>query len=186
MTESQVEEHNPFDAFDGDVRLDVDGLIWLGHLEESFSFCGHTFVIRTLRGDEELLAGLVMKDYIETMGQAKAHVWATVALAVIAIDGADDFCPQATPDNRSYARARFQWVTGNWYWPTALFIYNKYAELLQRQQEATDALDSFCSGSLPPDMPFADSWTGRASSTPPPTEDIREYLGDPDPSTPSS
>lgn len=180
---SQVPD--PFDAFPEDARQDVDGLIWLGYLEDSISFCGHDFVIRTLRGDEELLAGLVMKDYVETLGQAKAHVWATIALSLTAVDGAADFCPQATPNKKDYARARFNWVTGNWYWPTALFIYNRYTALLQRQQEALEALEDFCSGSLSPLMPFAGSSIAKASSEAP-EEDIRDYLGPQEGSTPSS
>lgn len=181
---SQVSS-DPFDAFPDDVRQDVDGLIWLGHLDTSISFCGHDFVLRTLRGDEELLAGYVMKEFIETIGQAKAHVWATLALALVAVDGAEDFCPQATPNKRDYARARFNWITSNWYWPTALFLYNHYTSLLQRQQEALEALEDFCSGNLPPLMPFAGFSTDRAPSEPP-QEDIRQYLEPQDDSTASS
>lgn len=180
---SQVSD--PFAAFSGDVRQDVDGLIWLGDLQESFSFCGHDFVLRTLRGDEELLAGLVMKDYIETIGQAKAHIWATISMSLVAIDGAEDFCPQATPNKRDYARARFQWVSGNWYWPTALYVYNRYNLLLERQQTALEALEDFCSGSPSPLMPFVSSSITRASSEGP-KEDIREFLDPQDDSIPSS
>lgn len=179
------ETQTPFDAFPEAAREDIDGLIWLGYLEDRFSFCGHDFVVRTLRGDEELLAGLVMKDYIDTLGQPKAHVWSTIALALVAVDGADDFCPPATPNKPDYARARFQWVTANWYWPTALAIFNKYSTLLERQQEALDALEDFCSGSLPTFMPGAGSWSGKVSSEPP-AEDIRDYLEPQDDSTPSN
>lgn len=175
----------PFDAFPEGVRNDIDGLIWLGYLEDRFSFCGHDFVIRILRGDEELLAAVAIKDYVETLGQAKAHVWSTIALALVSVDGAEDFCPPATPNKQDFARARFQWAASNWYWPTALHIYGKYGELLQRQQEALEALEDFCSGSPLTPMPFAGSWTGKASS-PGPQEDIRDYLEPPDPSTPSS
>lgn len=170
------QEPTPFDAFPDDVRSDIDGLIWLGYLEENFSFCGHDFVVRTLRGDEELLAGLVMKDYVETLGQAKAHVWSTIALALVAVDGAEDFCPKATPNKKDYARARFQWVTGNWYWPTGLYIFDKYNAMVKRQQAALDELEDFCNGSLPTFTPGADSWIDKAPSATP-QEDIRQYLG---------
>lgn len=178
-------EGTPFDAFPPGTRQDIDGLIWLGYLEDSFSFCGHDFVIRILRGDEELLAGLVMKDYTETLGQAKAHVWATIALALVAVDGAEDFCPQATPNKKDYARARFQWATGNWYWPIARVLYDKYTELLVRQQEALDALEDFCSGSLPTFTPFASSSIDKGSSEAP-QEDIRDFLEPEDGSASSS
>lgn len=176
---------SPFDAFPTAVREDLDGLLWLGFIEERFSFCGHTFTVRTLRGDEELLAGLAMKDYIETLGQAKAHVWSTVALALTEVDGSTDFCPQASTSKQEYAHARFRWATSHWYWPVALYIYNKYTDLLRRQNEALEALEDFCSGSLPTFMPFASSSTDKAPSTEP-EEDIREYLEPPEGSTPSS
>lgn len=177
---SSVED--PFAAFPEAVRQDIDGLIWLGYLEETFSWCGHDFVVRTLRGDEELLAGLVMKDFTETVGQGKAHVWATIALALVAVDGAEDFCPPASPNKKDYARARFQWVTTNWFWPLALFVYNKYTDLLRRQQEALDALEDFCAGSPLTDLPSLGSLTDRASSE----EDIRDFLEPQDDSTPSA
>jgi hypothetical protein len=52
------DEPTSIEDFPPEIREDVEGLLWLGYLEDSFDFCGHQFVIRTLRGDEELLAGL--------------------------------------------------------------------------------------------------------------------------------
>lgn len=169
--ESQVD---PFSVFPDDVRQDVDGLIWLGYLEDRVSWCGHDFVMRTLRGDEELLVALITKDYMETLGQIKAQAWATLGLAITSVDGMDDFCPQATPNQRDFARARFNWVSGNWYWPTAAHLYNRYIALLKRQQEALDALEDFCSRSLPMPTPSASSSIDRASLEP--LEDIRQFL----------
>lgn len=163
---SQVEEEQSgLASFPDDVREDVDGLIWLGYLEDGFDFCGHHFVIRTLRGDEELLAALVAKDYTDTLGQSRAWAWAQIALALVAVDHQDDFCPPAGPDKKSYARARFNYVTTNWYWPTAQYIFGRYAELLERQAAAVEAMEDFSQGNLPTFMPFADSLTDRGDST---------------------
>lgn len=180
--ESQVDK-TPFDAFPEDVRPDIDGLIWLGYLEDVVSYCGHDFVIRTLRGEEELMAARVIKDYMETMGQAKAHVWATISLALYAVDGAEDFCPPISPNKMDFARARFQWVTKNWYWPLAIHLYDKYLELLKRQQKALDEIEGFLAENPLSHMPFAGSWTDKEFSAP--EEDIRDYLN-PEDSTPSS
>lgn len=138
--ESQVEDG--FDQFPEDVAQDVDGLMWLGYLEDTFDFCGHTFTIRTLRGEEELLASYVTKEYMESLGQSRAWVWAQVALTLVSIDGDEDFCPPAGPSKKAYAQARFQYVTANWYWPTAKYIYDRYAALLERQAAAMDAVES--------------------------------------------
>src|SRR4051812_11796329 len=105
--ESQVT--NPLGGFPEDVYDDVVGLMWLGYLEDSFSYGGHEFIIRTLRGDEDLLIGLVTKDYAETITQAKATVWATIALALVAVDGDEDFCPPLGRDKKAYAHGRFKY-----------------------------------------------------------------------------
>lgn len=172
---SLSQEEDPFTAFPDEVRQDVDGLIWLGHLQDTLFYAGHEFVLRTLRGDEELLASIVSKEFIESMGQAKAHVWATLALALVAVDGQEDFCPQINPNRRDFARARFNYVT-RWYWPTAVALYEKYTALLERQVESLKAVEDFCNGSPQQPLPFADSLNDRAFSADPPAEDIRDYL----------
>lgn len=177
-------QDTPFEAFPPQVREDIDGLTYLGHLTDIFSFCGHDFMLRTLHGDEELLATLVYKEYIGTQGEAKAHVWGLISMAIAAVDGREDFCPAIGPSKTEHAHARFRWATQSWYWPTALFIYNRYLALLKRQSEAVDALEDFCSGSLPSFTPTASSSTEQASS-PEPQEDIRDYLEPPEESTPS-
>lgn len=182
--ESLIDTQDPL-GFPEDVRDDVDGLMWLGHLEHSFDWCGHRFTIRTLKGDEELLAGLVTKDYQEIIGQDKAYTWATVALALVSVDDEEDFCPPIGRDKKAHARARFQYVTSNWYWRTAVEIFTEYANLLQRQNAAVEAMEDFSNGSRDTPPPFADSLTDRASSEV--HEVPLEILGllDEDDSTPS-
>lgn len=165
--------------FPPEVREDVEGLLWLGYLEDEFDFCGHSFVIRTLRGDEELLATLVCKEWVESLGQTRAWVWAQIALALIAVDGDDAFCPPTGPDKRAYARARFQY-TQRWYWPVAEHIFAKYVELQKRQSEAFKRVEDLSQGNLPMFSPSVGSSTEAGDSEEKPMEDIREYLGDPD------
>lgn len=187
---TQFSNDDPFGAFPEQVREDVHGLMWLGYLEDSFSFCGHDFMIRTLRGDEDLQVGVLAKEFMETTSQAKAQVWATIALAIEAVDGDPNFCPQAGPDRRSYARGRFQYATQTWYWPLAVYVFDRYSRLLERQAEALRAIEDLLSGSLPTPTPYADSSIDRASledaAPEEPLEDIREYLDPEDGSTPSN
>lgn len=126
--------------FDERIKDTVDGLIWLGHLEGSFEFCGHHFLMRTLKADEELAASLVAKEYAETIGQGKAWAWANVALALVAIDGDSEFCPPIGPDKLAYAKARFQYVTSRWYWPTGQYLFKAYEQLYERQRAAIEAI----------------------------------------------
>lgn len=121
------------DRFPEEVIDDVEGLLWLGYLEDSFDFCGHNFVIRTLKLEDEMVAGLAAKDYEDSISKAKAWIAAQVGMALVSVDGDESFCPQAGPDKKNFARARFQYVTRNWYEPTIGYIYAKYIELVERQ-----------------------------------------------------
>jgi hypothetical protein len=155
--------HESF-GFPPTVHDDVEGLLYLGYLEESFDFCGHRFTLRTLRGEEELLAGLVCKEYQEVVGQDKALAWATIGLALVEVDGDEDFCPPVSRDKKEFARARFQYVTGKWFWPLGARLWREYANLLTRQAEAVSEMGDFFERSLLPDMPFADSLTDKGDS----------------------
>lgn len=181
MEESQVEG---FAQFPEGVRESVDGLIWLGHLEEKFDFCGHNFVLRTLKGEEELLAASLTKDYLETLGQSRAWVWAVVALSLVSVDGDPSFCPAAGPDRQAYARARFQYVTQQWYWPTAAAIFQRYTDLQERQSLAIGAVEDLSTGNLTTSSPFAGFSTdkGDSGAEQPNTEEILDLL-DPEDST---
>lgn len=163
------------DRFPDEVNDDVDGLIWLGYLEDSVEFCGHEFVLRTLRLEEEILAGLISKDYVDTIGQAKAWIAAQVALALVSVDGEDAFCPPAGPDRKAYARARFKYVSTNWFEPTVNFLYSKYAELVGRQSQALEEMENLSKESRITFMASPDSLTDRADS---PTPEIMDLLED--------
>jgi hypothetical protein len=164
--QQQAAQQGPFAGFDDSVRNDVEGLAWLGHLEDQFDFCGHTFVIRTLKADEELLSTLVIKDYVDTFGQARAWAWARIALALVSIDGVTDFCPPLGPDKTAYAHARFRWVTDQWYWPTGEYLFNKYVALERRQLDAIKEVDSLSKGSPQPSTLSVDSWITPSDSSP--------------------
>lgn len=166
------------DQFPDDVLEDVEGLMWLGYLEDSFEFAGHDFVLRTLRGEEELLAALVTREYVETLGQAKAWVWAQIALALIVVDGDEDFCPPAGPNTKDNARARFQYVTRRWYWPLAAYLYDHYSSLLERQAVALQALQDLSTRSRTSFMASPDSSTGKVDS--PPADQVMDLIEDED------
>lgn len=136
------EESNDVDRFPDEINEDVDGLIWLGYLEDTVDYCGHEFVLRTIRSEEQLLAALVTKEYTETLGQAKAWVAAHVGLSLVAIDGDEDFCPQAGFNKKDYAKARFRYVTSKWYEPTINRLYEAYSDLLARQAEVLEEMEN--------------------------------------------
>lgn len=156
-----MEEHSPvpedtFAKFPEETRQAVDGLMWLGHLEKEVELGGHTFGLRTLKADEELIVGQLAKDYIDSMEQAKAWAWAHVALALTSVDGDLNFCPPIGPDKLANGRARFRYVT-QWYWPVGEYLYGEYAQLLQRQADAMEAVQDLSPGSLSTFSPYPGS-----------------------------
>jgi hypothetical protein len=171
-----VEEN--VDRFPDEVVQDVDGLLWLGFLEETVEFCGHEFVIRTLKLEDEMLAGLATKDYKDSVSQAKAWVAAQVGMALVSVDGDESFCPQAGPNKTDYARARFKYVTSNWYEPTINYIYVKYLELLERQEMVLREMENLSQEGRISYMASPDSSTKKADSMP--EAAIMEFLEDED------
>jgi hypothetical protein len=160
----EAEDKNPFAELDPRVQEDIDGLIWLGHLQDTFSFAGHDFVMRTLRGDEDLAAGLITKEYVETLGQARAWAWAKVALSLVAIDGDDTFCPPIGHSKVDFARQRFQYVTSKWHWVLGAYLYQRYVDLEARQIEAVKAIENLSKGSQQGFMPSLDSLNEQENS----------------------
>lgn len=149
--------------------------MWLGFLEDDFSFCGHDFVILTLRGDEELEASRVAGDYENTVGHPRAIQWAQIAMALVSVDGDSNFCPAVGPSKKDHARARFNWVTSNWYWPLGQYLFGRYTALLERQIEAVKAVQDLLTGNRTISTPSADSSTDKGSSEPT-MENILDYL----------
>lgn len=171
------------DAFPADVRRDVEGLEVLGYIEDEFRQWGHSFVLRTLKGEEELAAAVVTKEYVETLGQAKAWAWVNVALSLQAVDGKYDFCPPIGPDPIEFARARFKYVTSKWHWPLAEFLFTQFVELQQRQYAVLEAMRDFSVGSQPISSPGLGSLTDLGISP----EDLAEEDSTPSKSsTPSN
>lgn len=182
------EEASSIEDFPAEIQQDVEGLMWLGHLEDEFTFAGHTFIIKTLKGDEELLASLVCKEFNETLGQARAWVWALISQALVAIDGDENFCPPISNDKRVNAKARFQYCVSNWYWPLAATINTRFNLLTERQAEALQRVEDLFKGNPLMSMPFADSSTDSGDSEEPqeqPQESAADYL-DPVDSTDSN
>jgi hypothetical protein len=169
-----------FESFLPQVQQDVNGLAFLGHLEDSFEFCGHSFVIATLKGDEELAAGLVSKPFVDSIAQAKAWTWANVGMCLVEVDGERDFCPPIGPNQLENARARFRYVTSKWYWPLAEYIFTRLASLQERQEAAMEAMRDLSRGGplTPSDSP--DFWKAMGISPQDLTTDDQESPTDSD------
>lgn len=160
-----MDNYDVADSFPDEVADDVNGLLWLGFLEDVVTFCGHEFVIRTLRLEDEMLAGLAAKEYEGTLSETKALIAAQVALALVSVDGDETFCPAAGPNKKDFARARFNYVISNWYEPTINQIYIAYLELIRRQEEVLREMENLSQGSRISFTASPDSSMQKADST---------------------
>lgn len=125
----------------GPWRDDFIGLLKLGELHASFSWCGHRVALRTLRTNEELLVAALIKEYEGSMGGMKAYATATAALAVTGIDGQPMPVPLGEDPARpwKWALERFNYAQ-RWYPPTIDAIMDAYFQLEVRQRAVMDGL----------------------------------------------
>lgn len=158
------------------VQQDTRDLITLGYLEEKVEWCGHTFVLQTLRISDELQIANVTREYIETIKQVEALGTATVAMSLVSVDGDSKFCEPLGPSDRAFAQARFDYVS-KWSRPLVSKLYSEYLKLEERQAESIRVLEDLSSGSRRNFWPSPDSLKLQGDY-PSPIEDITELLTD--------
>lgn len=121
-------------------------LVNLGAIEDEFEFCGHTFGLRTLRTDEDIAVGSALSSYEWSADHPKSiQLWsaAHVAMALTHVDGDTDFCPPTGPNKATFAKARLRWLTQEYYWPVIQYLFEKYADLLAKQEKAQEVVQDF-------------------------------------------
>lgn len=143
---------DPFAVFSDRVRTPVEGLVYLGQIQETVEFCGHTFELRTLQPQHRFAISVAVQPYRDTLSEADAYQAAHVAMAVVTVDG-QDYCPPIGPNLNSHVEARLKYVGKNWYGPTIAFLWSEYIKLEQKAVEAIQELDRLSKGSQPMNLP---------------------------------
>jgi hypothetical protein len=151
-------------GFPPEYQSKVDGLLWLGYLEDSFAYGGHHFRIRTLKVGEELEAALLAKEYLESLGAVRANSTSQLAAAIISVDNDTNFCPSLGPNPQDALTSKFQYICQKWHWPVVEYIFNKYIELLNEQAQALKRLEDLSTRSQITSWPSLDSLTEPAIS----------------------
>jgi hypothetical protein len=98
-------------------------------------------VIRTLTQDELLTVPLLIKEWRDTIGEAKAYTTAVVSLAVISVD--DEMLPMPVIDSDNgyaWAYQRFNYVKSRWFQFTIDTVYDRYLTLEAEAQKVVDAM----------------------------------------------
>lgn len=135
------EEGNVLPTFDQRYAEPFTGLLFLGALTDTVHWLGHTFVVRTLRDGEKLAIAQIIKPYQDTMGIDRAYADATVALAIVSVDGEELPIPIGeTKRVNEWGHQRFEYVRDNWFSTTIDVVYNAVMELESLSRRVVDAM----------------------------------------------
>lgn len=126
-------------AFPEESREDFTGLMFLGALQDTFEWLGHTFVIRTITTNEAIEVGLIHKRYRGSLAEVKAYQAACVAACVVSVDGKELPMPISTRADDSPVENRLR-VVLDWYPTTIDTVYDAYLSLESRAVEVMNAM----------------------------------------------
>ena len=136
----ETSEEEDLPEFDPSHRLDFEGLLYLGKLTDTFTWLGHKFVIRTLTVGEILEVGLIHREHVGTLAEAKAYQAAVTAACVVSVDGKQMPVPLTNEKTDTLLINRFEYVLNNWFPPTLDAIYERYLLLEDRVQKVIDEM----------------------------------------------
>lgn len=103
----------PVREFDPKWRLPFEGLLYVGHLDDTVTLFGHRFVLVTPSSTERTQIGLVIKDFNDTVSFEFAYTCAYVAAFLVSVDGRDLPMPISNDPKDIALRQRFDWVREN-------------------------------------------------------------------------
>lgn len=125
-------------AFDPRYREKLIGLLYLGRLEDTFTWAGHTFVIRTLTVGEQIEAGLLIQPALGTRVEMKAHASSMVAAGLVSVDGQPLITPLTIADPTM--REKYTYLLEKWHSVAVDVVYSRIYELEVEARRLTDAL----------------------------------------------
>lgn len=133
-----VEEGIP--TFPEEHREKFVGLLYLGRLEDSLTWAGHTFVVRTLTSGEHIIAGMLVKPYLGTRIEGRAWQAAIVACGIELADGQPIYDSLGPEDEMTVARKKMDYILKHWYPSTVNALHSKISELDILAREALEAM----------------------------------------------
>jgi hypothetical protein len=144
---------DPWDKFPAEHKEAVLGLIWLGNLQKEVKFCGHSFVLRTLKPMEKAEIAKVIAPWQDTLAARDVYNNAHVGMALVSIDGDSAFLPPAGPNLEEFVRVRLRYVTGEqdannggrtgWNQLTLEYLFSEWVKLEKESFGAIGALRDF-------------------------------------------
>jgi hypothetical protein len=109
---------------------EFEGLLFLGYLQKEVTQVPfHKFVIRTLTVKQKIEISLMTKDYVDTIGFNRAWKAASVAAALVSVDGRELI---AGSKNVNSLQQRYEYITNNWYDIVIEILFNELEQLENR------------------------------------------------------
>lgn len=112
-------------------------LIHIGSMTRSFEWAGHTFIIRTLKIEEEIAIGQIIKPYAGSITEDKAAVTAIAAACIETIDG-QPLIVQIQKDPVVHLQEKYKALVTHWHWPVAKKINEEYILLQQEMMKVVE------------------------------------------------
>lgn len=97
--------------FDRRHREPFTGMLYLGKLDDTFKYLGHTFDLSTPLHSERLEAGVLHKPYLNSISSDLAWAALTVACYLRKVDGQE--LPEGLGPLDTGLKDRFNWIIGN-------------------------------------------------------------------------
>lgn len=142
MPEDLPEEERPSRYKDADTKFDpryreaFTGLMYIGYLEKTVTIYGHTFDLQTPSQNERLEAGILHKQYINSLSSEIAWAAITVSLYLRSVDGQP--LPEPIGPKDSGLSDRFFWVINNL---KNVVIQQVYEEALILDSDVAEVLE---------------------------------------------
>ncbi len=119
-----------------------EGLVFLGALTSTFEWLGHSFVVKTVTGDEVLGAAQIVKPWQGTLGESRAYAIAMAAVAIVSIDGQELPIPVSSEGGEyAWIYQRFNYVKAHWHAPTIDKVYSEFRTLEGKTDAVLEAME---------------------------------------------
>ena len=135
--EHEIDPAVPESVFPPQSVVPLKGLLFLGALEETFEYGGHSFHIRTLTEGESLRVGQLIRDYRGTASEPEALRCFTVAACTVDVDGMAVSQPYKEGYDQGFESAK---EVRKWYPAVVRAVYERYRKLESTASEVADSL----------------------------------------------
>ena len=126
IEEALEEEQTSWMQFDERFHEPFEGLTYIGDLKTTFSYLGHSFLVKTLTSGEKIEIIRICKELEGSLGYAKLFRAATAAAGLIAVDGQPIIAAQK---NVGFIQQKLEYIVNMWYDPIIDMIFEHINDL---------------------------------------------------------